>query len=83
MGSGRLTDRLLAPLSERWVIRYTLLAYLGLACLGIGLVTGARWLAVTGIALCGPFVLWCAVFLGVLAPVGLTYLLIHRRRDRV
>ncbi len=82
MGSGRLTDRLLAPLSERWVIRYTLLAYIGLICFGIGLAVGSRWLAVAGIALCGPFVLWCAVFLGVLAPIGLTYLLIHRWRGR-
>jgi hypothetical protein len=82
MGPGRLTDLLLAPLSEQWIIRYTLLAYLGLACFGIGLATGSRWLVVAGVALCGPFSLWCAAFL-VLAPVGLTYLLINRWRGRV
>ena len=59
---------LLEPFMERWVIRYTVLAYVGTLLLVIGQLADVRWLRLIGSGLWIPLVLWVATFFPLVVP---------------
>ena len=65
----RVGELLLIPLTERFVIGYTLLAFLGLPLFIAGKLAGVGWLAVAGAALSAPFVVCTIVVFLVVLPV--------------
>jgi hypothetical protein len=78
----------LIPFSERWVIRYFLLAVCGMPVIVSGMVMRVGWLEVLGYLLSGPFLLWATIFLtlgyGYLALVVLpTAIWRHFKRNRL
>jgi hypothetical protein len=65
----RVGELLLMPLTERFVIGYTLLGFIGLPLFIAGTLTGVGWLVRAGAALCVPFILCTSVVVVVVLPV--------------
>jgi len=60
---------LLLPLTEKFVLGYTLLGFIGLPFAIVGKLAGVGWLVIAGAALTTPFVLCTAVVVLVVLPV--------------